>query len=213
MRTALNSASPELLFCPAVYGIRVSSRHGPIWREARVLVVDDEPPLRRIIRRRLEAEHFQVEEAGDGESALLQIQSRPFDLVLTDLMMPEINGRQIHETLKRYRPTTAVLCMSAYAEEVPPIDPADTDLTLLRKPFSADALYLAIRAELTRASDLIAVAESEIMQAKGGLSRLALTLQETRTARRQSVDLVAAARELSDPRPLSRSPDPVTPLL
>jgi len=74
-------------------------------------------------------------------------------------------------------------------------------------------LYLAIRAELTRASDLIAVAESEIMQAKGGLSRLALTLQETRTARRQSVDLVAAARELSDPRPLSRSPDPLTPLL
>jgi len=178
-----------------------------------VLVVDDEPPLRRIIRRRLEAEHFQVEEAGDGESALRLIQSRPFDLVLTDLLMPEINGRQIHETLKRYRPTVAVLCMSAYAEEVPPIDLADTSVALLRKPFSADELYLAIRAELTRASDLIAVAESEIMQAKGGLSRLALTLQETRTARRQSVDLVAAARELSDPRPLSRSPDPLTPLL
>ena len=57
-------------------------------------------PLRRIIRRRLEAEHFHVEEAGDGESALRLIQFRPFDLVLTDLLMPEIDGRQIHETLE-----------------------------------------------------------------------------------------------------------------
>ena len=173
-------------------------RHGPIWREARVLVVDDEPPLRRIIRRRLEAEQFQVEEAGDGESALRLIQSQPFDLVLTDLLMPEIDGRQIHETLKRYRPTVAVLCMSAYAEEVPPIDMADTAMPVLRKPFSADELYAAIRAELTRASDLMAVAESEITQANTEWSRLAVTLQENRTARRHSVDLVAAARELRD---------------
>jgi len=163
-----------------------------------VLVVDDEPPLRRIIRRRLEAEHFLVEEAGDGESALQLIQSRPFDLVLTDLLMPEINGRQIHETLKRYRPTVAVLCMSAYAEEVPPIDRADTAMAVLRKPFSADELYLAIRAELTRASDLIAVAESEILRAGAELSQLALTLQESRTSRRQLIDLVAAARDLLD---------------
>ncbi|MFL5513463.1 MAG: response regulator [Gemmatimonadales bacterium] len=161
-----------------------------------MLVVDDEPPLRRIIRRRLEAEHFQVEEAADGESALLQIQSQPFDLVLTDLLMPEINGRQIHETLKRYRPTVAVICMSAYAEEVPPIDRADTAMALLRKPFSADELNLAIRAELTRAAELTAAAESEIVHAKAGLSQLAQTLQESRTARRELVDLVAAAREL-----------------
>ena len=161
----------------------LSSRHAPLWREARVLVVDDEPPLRRIIRRRLEAEHFQVEEAGDGESALQLIQSRPFDLVLTDLSMPAINGRQIHETLKRYRPGIAVICMSAYAEDVPPIDPADAAMALLRKPFSAEQLYLAIRAELTRASELTAVVEGE---------------KESRSAPQQSVDLVAAARELGN---------------
>jgi hypothetical protein len=59
-------------------------------------------------------------------------------------------------------------------------------------------LYLAIRAELSRASDLVAVAESEIVQANAGFSQLALTLQENRSARRQLVDLVAAARELRD---------------
>jgi len=44
--------------------------HGPIWRGASVLVVDDEPAMRRILRRALEAEEFHVEEAPDGESAL-----------------------------------------------------------------------------------------------------------------------------------------------
>ena len=149
-----------------------------------MLVVDDETPLRRLICRRLEAEQFRVEEAGDGESALRLIQSRlePFDLVLTDLSMPGIDGRQIQATLKRYRPTIAVLCMSAEPEELPPIDGAETSIAVLRKPFSEDDLYLAIRAELTRASDLRAVAEGEIVR--------------VRAAQRESVDLVAAAREL-----------------
>jgi len=185
----------------------VSPRHDPLWREASVLVVDDEPPLRRLIRRRLEAEQFRVEEAGDGESALRLIQSRlePFDLVLTDLSMPGIDGRQIQATLKRYRPTIAVLCMSAKPEELPPIDGAETSTPVLRKPFSEDDLCLAIRAELTRASDLRAAAESEIVRVYAELSRLELTLQESRAARRQSIDLVAAARELRAPAHSSKA--------
>ena len=163
-----------------------------------MLVVDDEPPLRRLIRRGLEAEQFRVEEAGDGESALQLIQSRlvPFDLVLTDLSMPGIDGRQIQATLRRYRPTIAVLCMSAEPEELPPIDGAETSIAVLRKPFREDDLCLAIRAELTRASDLRAVAESEIARVNSELSQLELTLQESRAARRESVDLVAVARRL-----------------
>jgi DNA-binding response OmpR family regulator len=176
----------------------LSSPPRPIWREASVLVVDDEPPLRRIIRRRLEAEQFQVEEAGDGESALRLIQSRlePFDLVLTDLTMPGIDGRQIVETLKRYRPTVAVLCMSAHPEALRRIHLADTSIAVLGKPFSADQLYLAIRAEITAATNLTALAENEIVQANARLSRQALVLQESRTAQLQLVDLVTAAREL-----------------
>jgi DNA-binding response OmpR family regulator len=158
----------------------ISSHNGSIRREARVLVVDDEAPLRRMIRRRLEAEEFQVEEAADGESALRLIQSRlePFDVVLTDLSMPGIDGRQIQETLKRYRPTVAVLCMSADPEELPPIDPANAFIAVLRKPFNETELARAIRAELSRNRDVTAAAESEIVRAP------------------QPVDLVAAARAL-----------------
>ena len=163
-----------------------------------MLVVDDEPPIRQMIRRKLEAEAFQVEEAEDGESALRLIQSRirPFDLVLTDLTLPEIDGRQVAETLRRHRPSVAVICMSAHPLALPPIDPVDTPVPVLLKPFSADDLYAAIRHEITRAADLIAMAESEIAQAHAGLSKLAMALQESRTGRAQMVDLIAAAREL-----------------
>ena len=50
--------------------------HGPIWHGATVLVVDDQPDLRQVVRRTLESEGFHVEEASDGESALRLVQAR-----------------------------------------------------------------------------------------------------------------------------------------
>jgi DNA-binding response OmpR family regulator len=172
--------------------------HGPIWRGATVLVVDDEPPIRQVLRRTLEGEGFHVEEAQDGESALRLIQARtePFDLVLTDLSMPQIDGRQVSETLRRYRPSVAVLCMSADPDAVPHIESSDTPGRVLRKPFTADDLYHALRDAITSATDLAAVAEAEIVRAHAGLSKLALALEASRTIRVQTVDLVVAAREL-----------------
>jgi DNA-binding response OmpR family regulator len=163
-----------------------------------VLVVDDEAPMRRLLRRTLETEKFLVEEAEDGESALRLIQARPqpFDLVLTDLSMPLIDGRQVSETVRRYRPTVAVLCMSADPDAVPYIESADIPVRVIRKPFTADDLYHAVRDAITRAADLAAAAESEIVQAHAGLSRLAAALEASRTTRVAAIDLVVAAREL-----------------
>jgi len=163
-----------------------------------VLVVDDEPPLRQLLRRMLEAEGFHVDEAPDGESALRLVQARAelFDLVLTDLSMPQIDGRQLSETLRRYRPSVAVLCMSADPDAVPYIEALDIPVRVLRKPFTAGNLYHAVRDAITRATDLSALAESEIVRAHAGLSKLALALEASRTMRVQMVDLVIAAREL-----------------
>jgi two-component system response regulator ResD len=163
-----------------------------------VLVVDDEAPMRRILRRMLEAEHFHVEEAPDGETALRLIQARtePFDLVLTDLSMPRIDGRQVSETLRRYRPTVAVLCISSDPDSVPYVESSDIPVRVVLKPFTADDLYHAVRDAITRTSDLAAVAETEIVKAHTGLSQLALALEASRTTRVQMIDLVVAAREL-----------------
>lgn len=172
--------------------------HGPIWQGAAVLVVDNESMMRSLVRRTLEAQHFQVEEAEDGESALSLIQSRtePFDLVLTDLAMPGIDGRQLSETLARYRPSLAVLCMSGNPDEVPRISDSDTPVRVVLKPFTAAALYQAVRDAITRSADLIASAEQEILYAHAELSRLAASLEASRTIRGQRLDLVSAAQAL-----------------
>lgn len=176
----------------------VADLHGPIWRGAVVLVVDNESTMRSLVRRTLEAEDFQVEEAQDGESALALIQARkdPFDLVLTDLSMPGIDGRQLSETLARYRPSVAVLCMSGNPDAVPRIGPSDTPVRVMLKPFTAEDLYHAVRDAISRSADLLATAEHEIVQAHAGLSRLATALEASRTMRIQTLDLVIAAREL-----------------
>src|SRR5215208_6321427 len=113
---------------------------GPIWHGATVLVVDNESAVRELVRRRLRTEGFHVEVAPDGEAALTLVQSRkePFDLVLTDLSMPGIDGRQLSETLARYRPSVAVLCMSANPDAVPQIGPEEVPVRVMLKPFAAD---------------------------------------------------------------------------
>jgi DNA-binding response OmpR family regulator len=172
--------------------------HGPIWHGASVLVVDNEPVLLTLVRRRLEAEGFHVEVAPDGESALVLIQNReePYDLVLTDLSMPGIDGRQVSETLARYRPNVAVLCMSANPDAVPHIGPTEVPVRVMLKPFTADDLYHAVRDAITRSADLTSIAEKEIVLAHAGLSRLAQALEASRTVRVHTLDLVVAAREL-----------------
>jgi two-component system response regulator ResD len=169
-----------------------------VWFGATVLVVDNETSLRRVLRRRLEAEGFQVEEAEDGESALRLVQSRtePLDLVLTDLSMPLIDGRQVSETLVRHRPNVAVLCMSADPDSVPHIESSHTPVRVIRKPFSAEDLYHAVRDAITRSTDLAALAEKEIARANERLSRLTKVIEASHTTRVQTIDLVAAAREL-----------------
>lgn len=172
--------------------------HGPIWHGATVLVVDDEPTSRELIRRMLEAENFHVEEAEDGESGLKLIQARaePFELVLTDLSMPGIDGRQLSETLARYRPSVAILGMSGNPDKVPRIGPADIPFRVMLKPFTTDDLYHAVRDAITRSAELAAAAEEEIVQTHAGLSRLASALEASRTVRVHTLDLVVAAREL-----------------
>jgi hypothetical protein len=79
---------------------------------------------------------------------------------------------------------------------VPNIEPMHTPVRVMLKPFSADDLYHAVRDAITRATDLAAIAEMEIVQAHEGLSKLAQALEASRTMRAQTIDLVVAAREL-----------------
>jgi DNA-binding response OmpR family regulator len=75
---------------------------------ARILFVDDEPALRFLCRLSLEAAGFEVAEAEDGTQALALASSQPFDLVLLDVMLPDLDGFEVAETLRKDERTSAL---------------------------------------------------------------------------------------------------------
>lgn len=83
-----------------------------------VLVVDDEPNMCDILRRILEKEGYQAMTAPDGETALRLIKKYKPDLVLLDLMMPGISGRDVCRKVRKLSPSTRVIYLTAMVELV-----------------------------------------------------------------------------------------------
>src|SRR5690242_16947307 len=85
-----------------------------------ILLVDDEETVRRFGARTLEKAGFRVVTAGTGADAIVCHESHgvAIDLLLTDVMMPGMNGRELAELLLARRPSLRVLFMSGYAEDV-----------------------------------------------------------------------------------------------
>ncbi len=108
-----------------------------------VLVVEDEPLVRRAARRILEREGCHVLEASDGVAALelCEKTGAPIDLVVTDMVMPKMNGRELAERLAQTYPNIAVLLMSGYTDEVVVSRAMQArGATFLQKPFAPEAL-------------------------------------------------------------------------
>lgn len=115
-----------------------------------VLVVEDEPTLASAVAARLEAEGFAVRVAGDGRSALEAAAASPPDLVVLDLMLPEVDGLEVCRRLQAERPVP-VLMLTARGEEADRVIGlgvgADDYLT---KPFGMRELVARVRALLRR---------------------------------------------------------------
>jgi len=83
--------------------------------EMKILVVDDEAPIREILQRGLtQMGGFSVELAQNGQEAIEKVEKDIFDLILTDLMMPEMNGMELLKIIKGTRPELPVIMMTAY---------------------------------------------------------------------------------------------------
>ena len=81
----------------------------------KILVVDDEAPVRELLKRGLsQMGNFSVEVASNGSEAVEKIEKDIFDLVLTDLMMPEMDGMELLKTIKGTRPEVMVIMMTAH---------------------------------------------------------------------------------------------------
>lgn len=113
-----------------------------------VLVVEDEPDLRDVIRELLEAHGYETVQASDAAEALLLAERHhgPIHLLLTDVVMPGSNGRQLAERLVALRPETKVLYMSGYTDDrLLRCGVLEQGLRLVRKPFTPGDLLRQVR--------------------------------------------------------------------
>jgi CheY-like chemotaxis protein len=114
-----------------------------------VLLVEDEPNVRKISSTVLRGLGYDVVEATCGEEALRVIQQgklKAIDLLVTDVIMPEMNGKELADQVLLSHPETKVLFISGYtADAIDQHGISDESLNLLQKPFTASILAAKIR--------------------------------------------------------------------
>ncbi|MCK5088327.1 MAG: response regulator, partial [Melioribacteraceae bacterium] len=89
---------------------------------SKVLIVDDEKTLRDSLKIVLEEEGYETDTSGDGLEALDKIQQEDFDIVITDIKMPNLDGMELLEKASQIRPDTFFIIMTAYASVKTAID-------------------------------------------------------------------------------------------
>jgi two-component system KDP operon response regulator KdpE len=116
----------------------------------RILIVDDEPQITRVLRRSLTTHGYDVRVAGDGLAALQTFGDWPPDLVVTDLSMPGTDGLQLCRNLRAIS-QTPIIVLSVRGEEKTKVQALDAGADdYVTKPFGMDELLARIRAALRR---------------------------------------------------------------
>ncbi len=113
-----------------------------------ILLVEDESNVRRLAREYLELQGYRVLEAAEGTSAIQisKVHEGRIHLLLTDVVMPGMNGRELAQHITSARPETKVLYMSGYTENaIGHNGTLDAGITLLQKPFTLPALKAKVR--------------------------------------------------------------------
>jgi len=148
---------------------------------ARILVVDDEPGITKVLKRVLEENNFTVECANDGKQGLQMFEEGNFDIVISDYKMPGMNGVEMLAEMVSISPTTPGILLTAYAELETAISAINEGkvYAFLTKPWDDNALLLSIRQAL----------ESRRLYAENVELRNALLLQKLSTATGAAADV------------------------
>jgi two-component system KDP operon response regulator KdpE len=115
----------------------------------RILIVDDEPPIRRFLRTALAAQGYRVEEADDGEAALEFLARNPVDLVVLDLGLPGMDGLEVVRRLRGADSPVPIIILSSRDDEAGKVAALDLGADdYVAKPFGMEELLARIRAAL-----------------------------------------------------------------
>jgi two-component system response regulator ResD len=118
---------------------------------AKILIVDDEPRIRELIREHLQFAGFACEEATDGSAALAQLSTGGFDLVILDIMMPFMDGMTCLREMRLRHITTPVIMLTARSEEYDKLAGLESGADdYVVKPFSPRELVARVKAVLNR---------------------------------------------------------------
>lgn len=131
--------------------MRAESIESPTARSLRILVVEDEPQVRQFLEDLLVEDGFEVEAASDGRQALELFHPERFQLVLTDLKMPVMDGWELSEHLLMRAPRLPILMLTAFGEAVEHQAQA-RGIVLLHKPVATAELLRAVRNALASAA-------------------------------------------------------------
>src|SRR5579862_8339863 len=114
-----------------------------------VLVVDDEPAIRRFLRTSLSAQGYRVSEATDGQEALNGMRRSPIDVLVLDLGLPDVDGVDIIEQLRGQGSAVPIIVLSSRSDESSKVKALDLGADdYVTKPFGIDELLARIRAAL-----------------------------------------------------------------
>ena len=124
----------------------------------RILVIDDEPQITRVLRAALSSQRYDVRTANDPEEGLRVFRDWPPDLVVTDLMMPGMSGVEVCRAIRAHHPTP-VLVLSVREHERSKVEALDAGADdYVTKPFGIQELLARVRAHLRRAPERTAAA-------------------------------------------------------
>ena len=143
----LSAAGQPIATEPVVASAKPEQAHGTI------LLVEDESNLRSLVREYLEKQGYTVLEAGDGTAAIqvASVHSKPIHLLLTDVVMPGMSGRELANCLSSLRPKLRVLYMSGYTDlDVTQNSNFEEEIVLLQKPFNLAVLKNKVKEALER---------------------------------------------------------------
>ncbi|SFZ78053.1 response regulator transcription factor [Chitinimonas taiwanensis] len=118
----------------------------------RLLLIEDEAPLRQSLRKQLEADGYRVDEAADGEDGLFQASEYPVDLAIVDLGLPKLSGMEVVERLRAEGKALPILILTArgsWQDKVKGLEAGADDY--LVKPFEYPELAARVKALLRRA--------------------------------------------------------------
>ena len=134
---------------------------------AKILIVDDEPRIRALIREHLQYDGFTCEEATDGSAALAALSVGGIDLVILDIMMPFVDGMTCLKEMRKRKIDTPVIMLTARGEEYDRIHGFELGVDdYVTKPFSPKELMMRVQAILKR-SDASSAPRKEILEFEG----------------------------------------------